>query len=229
MIELPDIGLGEWPEEAPGGAREDVEDVESAADPGAIRTVSVLKTMSTHRKMRLLSEQALADVMPWHLEPGAAYHVVSYGDVDALTFLRRIAQDQPLDYVILATWCMAQTDADEIDGWVERGIIGRVDYVVGEVFKTHSRYREIRKTLARTAERCGGRVLRCRTHAKVMVCYGPEYAAVVESSANVDTNPRCEQTCITVDRGLADFYREWFDQLPNFDETPRGWRPWTPS
>lgn len=221
LFELPELDLGMEPDD---GGRE--KDVESASDPGAIRTVSVLKTMSTHRKMRLLSEQALADAMDWHLEPGVAYHVVSYGDVDALTFLRRIAQDQRLDYVILATWCMAQVDADEVDSWVERGIVGRVDYVVGEVFKTHSRYREIRRTLARTAERCGGRVLRCRTHAKVMVCYGPEYACVVESSANVDTNPRCEQTCVTVDRALADFYKEWFDQLPNFDETPKGWSPW---
>ena len=64
--------------------------------------------------MRLLSEQALSDALDWHLEPGVAYHVVSYGDVDALTFLRHIAQDQRLDYVILATWCMAQTDADGI-------------------------------------------------------------------------------------------------------------------
>ena len=84
----------------------------------------------------------------------------------------------------------------------------------------------IRDTLARTVARCGGRVLRCRTHMKVMVAYGQEYDAVVESSANIDTNPRAEQTCITLDTGLADFYKEWFDNLPNFDETPAGWEPW---
>lgn len=121
---------------------------------------------------------------------------------------------------------MAQVDADEIDGWIDRGIIKRIDYVVGEVFQSHSRYREIRKTLAATVAKCGGRVLRCRTHSKVMVCYGKEYDCVIESSANVDTNPRAEQTCITVDSDLADFYKEWFDGLPNFDETPKDWKPW---
>ena len=39
----------------------------------AKRTVSIFKTMSTQRKMRLLSEAALAEVLPWHLEEGAAY------------------------------------------------------------------------------------------------------------------------------------------------------------
>lgn len=203
------------------------EDVKSASDAEKIRNVAVLKTMSTHRKMRLMSEQALAEAMDWHLEPGVAYHVVSYGDVDALTFLRRIAQDQRLDYVILSTWCMAQVDAEEIDKWVRRGIIGRIDYVVGEVFRSHARYREIRKTMDATAHACGGRVLRCRNHSKVMVCYGREYDAVVESSANVDTNPRCEQTCVTVDTPLADFYREWFDQLPDFDGGFPEWKPWS--
>lgn len=192
----------------------------------AQRTVQVFKRMGTHQKLRLLSERSLDAVLPWHLEKGTSYHVASYGDVDALTFLRHIAKDQRIDYAIIATWCMAQVDADEIDRWVESGNMGRVDYVVGEVFQTHSRYRAIRDTLARTAARCGGRVLRCRTHMKVMVVYGQEYDAVVESSANIDTNPRAEQTCITLDTGLADFYREWFDGLPNFDETPDGWEPW---
>lgn len=193
----------------------------------AQRTVQIFKTMGTHQKLRLLSEKALSESLDWHLERGVAYHIASYGDVDALTYLRHIARDQRIEYAIIATWCMAQVDADEIDRMVERGIIGRVDYVVGEVFQTHARYRAIRDTLARTAARCGGRVLRCRTHMKVMVCYGAEYDAVIESSANIDTNPRAEQTCITVDSGLCDFYKEWFDGLPNFDETPEGWEPWS--
>ena len=197
-----------------------------AAMADAQRTVQVFKRMGTHAKMRLLSERALDGALPWHLERGMSYHIASYGDVDALTYLRHIAKDQRIDYAIIATWCMAQVDADEIDRWVASGNMGRVDYVVGEVFQTHARYRAIRDTLARTVARCGGRVLRCRTHMKVMVAYGQEYDAVVESSANIDTNPRAEQTCITVDAGLADFYKAWFDALPNFDETPAGWEPW---
>ena len=61
---------------------------------------------------------------------------------------------------------------------------------------------------------------------KVTVIYGEEYDCVIESSANVDTNPRAENTCITVDTGLADFYKEWMDGLPNFDEGWKDWQPW---
>lgn len=209
-----DIEIAE-PVEAPR------EDPEEDKVPAHARSVKMYETMTPHEKLRLLSEKALDTECPWHLEQGKAYHFASYGDVDALTFLRRVAQDQRIDYAILSTWCMAQLDASEIEAMVARGDIKRIDFVVGEVFNSHSRYKEICKTLARTARGCGGRVLRCYTHMKVTVIYGEEYDCVIESSANVDTNPSAENTCITVDTGLADFYKEWMDGLPNFDE---GWK-----
>lgn len=193
----------------------------------AQRTVQIFKTMGTHQKLRLLSEKALTEVLDWHLEEGVAYHFASFGDVDMLTYLRHIARDQRLEYVAIASWAIAQVDAEELDRWVARGIVGRIDYVVGDVFRTHLRYRSIKTTLERTTARCGGRVLTCRTHMKAIAIFGKEYDCVIESSANVETNPRAEQTCITVDAGLAQFYKEWFDNLPNFDETPEGWEPWS--
>lgn len=209
-------------------------EVEAEAEPerygamaNAQRTVQIFKTMGTHQKLRLLSEKTLADSMDWHLAEGTSYHVLSYGDVDMLTFLRHIAREQRIEYVAIASWAIAQVDAEELDRWVERGIIGRVDYVVGDVFRTHMRYRVIKETLARTAARCGGRVLTCRTHMKVIAIFGERYDAVIESSANIETNPRAEQTCITVDAGLAAFYKEWMDALPNFDRNPEGWEPWS--
>ena len=52
-----------------------------------------------------------------------------------------------------------------------------------------------------------------------------ETFAVVESSANVDTNPRTEQTCITCDGGLARFYLDYFDRINDFDGRFKGWEP----
>jgi len=36
---------------------------------------------------------------------------------------------------------------------------------------------------------------------------------VIESSANLNTNPRIEQTCITRDRDLFEFYRDFFSGI----------------
>ena len=84
--------------------------------------VKVKKTMSSHRARRLLSEQALEKELPWHFEAGAAYHCISMGDVDALTYLRVIVKQQRVRYAILSTWCMAAEDIREIDTWLEKKV-----------------------------------------------------------------------------------------------------------
>lgn len=199
----------------------DDENVEAA---DKLRSVSVLKTMDTQRKMRLLSEAALSDALDWHLEQGVAYHVISSGDVDSLTFLRHVLRDQRADYVILSTWCMATSDAIEMREWVERGLVSRFDYYVGEIFK--GGYRGCRDVLDETCHLCGGRVARFRNHSKLMCIFGERYDCVIESSANVDTNPRTEQTCITASSDLARFYKEYFDDINDFDGGYKNWTPW---
>lgn len=189
-----------------------------------LRSVSVFKTMGTQKKMRLLSEAALDDALDWHLEDGTAYHCISSGDVDSLTYLRHIAKDQRLDYVMLSTWCMAKSDAEEMREWARRGNVGRFDFYVGEIFKNG--YRGCIDVLDEICEMCDGRVARFRNHSKLMCFFGERYSGVIESSANVDTNPRTEQTCITIDRGLAEFYLDYFDGINDFDGRYKQWRPW---
>ena len=187
------------------------------------RTVAVFKTMTPHKKMRLLSEAALDEVLPWHLKKGVAYHVLSCGDVDSLTYLRHIVKEQRLDLVVLATWCMATKDAEEMRAWLVRGDVKRFEFYVGEIFKNG--YRGCRDVLDEICEECGGRVARFRNHSKVILFFGEKYSGVIESSANADTNPRTEQTCITVDRDLALFYKEYYDGINDFDRGYTGWQP----
>ena len=203
-------------------APEPTEKNEQAADKA--RSVQVFKTMSTQHKMRLLSESQLDAVLDWHFEPGAAYHVISAGDVDSLTYLRHVVKQQPVDYVLLATWCMATSDAQEMRGWLDRGFVRRFDFYVGEIFK--SGYRGCRDVLDEICSQCGGRVARFRNHSKLMCVFGASFDCVIESSANVDTNPRTEQTCITVDSGLAEFYKAYFDGINDFDGGYKDWQPW---
>jgi len=62
-----------------------------------------------------------------------------------------------------------------------------------------------------------------RNHAKVMVGDSPDgdlYFAI-ESSANVNTNPRIEQTAIHADKALHDHYREFFAGIRSIDRATR--------
>lgn len=131
---MDDFGFGiDFEPTAPAKAVEVEEDEQAPVE--ARRSVQMLKTMDVQKRMRLLSESALDGVLPWHFEEGAAYHVISAGDVDSLTYLRHVVRQQRCEYVILSTWCMAVADAREMLEWARRGFVRRFDFYVGEIFK----------------------------------------------------------------------------------------------
>lgn len=193
-----------------------------------------LKARAVRSKQRAvmrkaISEQHMNEVLDWHLEDGAAYHCISGGDVDFLTYMRGIVKQHPLEYCLFSTWCMAMEDAQEIVGWLKRGLVKRADVYVGEIFIQH--YMSIFEFLASEIPEYGGRLCMQRNHAKGMVGYwrddaGAMHGAVVTSSANINTNPRIEQAVITVDRDVADFYKSFFDDLKPKNPWPIPWSPW---
>ena len=65
-----------------------------------------------------------------------------------------------------------------------------------------------------------------RNHSKVIVALGERFDAVIESSANVNTNPRCEQAAITVDTELAIWYKNFFDGVKSFERNFDDIEPW---
>ena len=190
----------------------------------AERSVSVKRTKERHFERRIKSELALECSLPWHFEPGASYHCISMGDVDSLTYLRVIVKQQRLKYLILSTWCMAITDAEEIKKWLDNGYVERVDFYVGEIFQ--GSYAGIYEFLRDNCCRNGGRIAVFRNHSKVMAGFGERFDFAIASSANVNTNPRCENTTITVNSEVAAFYKEFFDGINSFNKDFSGWKPW---
>lgn len=217
MDSLYDDLYGDFDLEAP-------EPQEPERDERAMTRVQCFTTMCPTRKMRILSEAALAREAPWHFEPFKAYHFISGGDVDALTYLRHILRQQRVEYVAMSTWCMSTKDAEEMAEWVRRGMIGRIDFYVGEIFKNG--YRGCLDVLDGICKATGGRVARFRNHSKVMAVFGERYCCAIEGSANIDTNPRTEQCVITTDPTLALWYKKFFDGIQDFDGRYPDWRPY---
>ena len=182
------------------------------------------KTKCKAKYNHLSSEDALRAICPWHWDMGDAYHVLSQGDIDSLSFLRVALSQRPLDYCLLSTWCMAPSDAEEIKSWIDRRMIKRIDFYVGEIFQNG--YRGAYDILVDTAKSCDGRVGIFRNHSKVMAGAAGDWSFVIESSANVNTNPRCENTVITMDRGLFAEYKGFFDKINPFNQEFDGWKPY---
>lgn len=146
------------------------------------------------------------------LKDGHSYHFLTGGDVDGLSYLQLVLLHQPLDYCLFSTWCMAGEDILAFDEWLEEGKIKRLDAYVGEIFP--SSYKIEWKMLQDLfAKRKCGRLAVFRNHAKIFAGTGPKFSFGIETSANINTNPRTENGCITVGREAFEFYKAFFDGI----------------
>ena len=169
-----------------------------------------------HLTRKVTSEQSLLSEMPWHYKDGDCYHCFSWGDVDSLTYFKHVLRQQHVKYLALSTWCMAGEDVDDLRNWYERGFIDRVDFFVGEIFP--GSYSEVYEAVKQFADIENGRVVVFRNHSKVMAVVGDKYDCLIESSANVNTNPRSENTVITVDSTLVHEYIDIFNGITPFNK-----------
>jgi hypothetical protein len=209
-LDLLDFSLTEKPEP---------EDIEPPKAKSARRS-RALKRLDKALYRRAFSETQLLDILDHDFSDGESYHVITAGDVDALSYLKVILRQQDLDYCLFSTWCMASEDVYQIGEWLESGKIKTMDAYVGEIFP--GTYRMEYALLLPLIEAHGGRVCVFRNHAKIFAGYGSKFSFGIETSANINTNPRTENGCITIGQDIYEFYRAYFDGITSFTKEKDG-------
>lgn len=175
-----------------------------------------------HKARRATAESHLAEILPKVFEPGESWHVISHGDIDSLSYLiHAISGYGYFDLVALSTWCMAKNDVDQIAEWLDSGRIESIEVYAGEIFP--SQYPAEYERLVEVAALYSGRLTIARNHSKIILANQAETNTwlVMESSANINTNPRIEQTCIHNSADLFDFYLDFFRGLRSIDRAQR--------
>ncbi len=190
-----------------------------------VESKSVKTKLKRTLTRRAFSEENLYRIMDWHIECGDVFNIITTGDIDFLTFVRSVLKQQKAKCMILSTWAFGNEDAEEILTWVKKGLIERLDVYVGEIIKTYSTAAE---TLKEATSLTGGRLALFRNHAKCAAIFGERFNVAISSSANINTNPRAEQTVIQADDAVCAFYKENFDKIIAFnkEDQPADWRPW---
>ena len=201
-----------------------LEDDGRILDAHQIRAAKMIKTIPYHKMIRMISDKNIDDLLPWHFEQGAAYHCLSYGGIDAYSYLKFILKQQRLKYCLISSWIISPADADAIRERVEAGDIEKIDFYVGDIFK--GGYRGAYDKTLETAAMCNGRVAIFHNHCKIIVGFGEKFDFALESSTNLNVNLRLEQTTIFVDHDLAMWYKEYFDEIHAFNRDFDDWTPW---
>lgn len=179
-----------------------------------------VKKSNRYEMRRATAEKHLQDILPARVEPSESWHVISHGDIDSLSYLAHAIKGVPhFDRVLLSTWCMASPDLDQLSSWLDCGRIDRLEIYVGEIFP--NQYIDAYQKLKQMQADYEVRICIARNHSKVMLASheDSDYYWVSESSANVNTNPRIEQTALHNSRALFDFYAEFFAGLKTIEKS----------
>ena len=114
----------------------------------------------------------------------------------------------------------SKKDLTEIADWLESGKIDRFELYAGEIFP--GSYGDEYEQFIRMCDAYDGcRLVVAKNHSKITLCKVDDYAIVVESSANVNTNPRIEQSTLHNNPELHAFYHEFFAGIKSIDRATK--------
>lgn len=145
------------------------------------------------------------------LEMGYIYNYLTSGDINTMSYLKLITRHYNLDYLLMSTWAMGIEDVYQIrDLFVEKKI-KKMDMFVDY------RFLGIRKQqynlFCDLFEEYDGSITALQNHSKTMAGKGEGFYFAVQSSANMNENPRVENTCIQTTKEIFDFYYEFFKTI----------------
>ena len=211
---MTDMFEGFDPQEVARASRQFVADKKQAEKARAT------KSANRHHMRRATAEATLKEILPTVIEPGDSWHVISRGDIDSLSYLRHVlAGVSHLDHVLMSTWCIAKNDLTEITAWLDAGKIEQFDLYAGEIFP--GSYGDEYEMFMKMCDLYGCRLVVAKNHSKVTLCAAEGYRVVVESSANVNTNPRIEQSTLHNNAELHAFYLEFFSGIKSIDKSSK--------
>lgn len=148
---------------------------------------------------------------------GEQFHVISRGDLDMITYLKFILQQRRIEYVLVSTWQFSADDIQVLCDYKDRGILKRFDFYCGDAIGD-SRRTAFYFLLAHREKT--ERAAWIFNHSKILLAAGEGYYFTVEGSGNLNTTKRIEQVCITEDRELFLFYKDFFDGLKSEIKNP---------
>lgn len=171
---------------------------------------------------RAARTDALRATFPATLRDGTSYHWITAGDVDAGSFLALM-----MEYVghavtlAVSTWTMSREDVDMLTGYLDEGRVDQLIVLTGEYFA--QRETAVYATLIAAVQRRPGvaHLRKLRNHTKIVAIASERADLVLESSANLTTNPRAEQHVLSVDADLYRFYSTWFDEILTSEAAPQ--------
>lgn len=187
------------------------------------RRVTELIEIDTHDEYRrAFGVYQLCQCMMEKPLPGKSYHIITGGHVDLLAHVRWLQLHwKKVKHLFISAWAISGADILLLEEWIKSGSIGDAEILVGDIFPTKYKM-EWKKMIDMYDAGMLKAIFKSTIHSKLLLVEADDGTKiVVESSANCNMNPRVEQSVVTVNDRLYDFYWSYLHEL--FEEEESRW------
>lgn len=196
------------PADVAAAAAARADEIEAIGQAQAVRRRASVKTRRVH------NAEKLAELLPTTIAPGDSWHVLSSGDIDVLSYTRHLlAGAGYFDELFTTTWRINLEDIQQVTEWMDAGLIAEWHLLIDQRFQRLAP--DAYQAAKAATDTYGGSVSMALNHSKVTLASNASTNTwlVLESSANVNTNNRLEQTAIHNSPELHAFYSAAFHRI----------------
>ena len=148
-------------------------------------------------------------------QPDESLHIIIDGrfePCDIIPATRRLSDPATIKHLTITTLGLNEDNVSTICNGMDAGKIGSLTLITSHYFRGNER--PLFEWMKKEIESRGGRVRGLRSHSKLILmemsdgnCY------TVEGSANLRSCKSIEQLCMTNDRSLLEFHRNWIEEF----------------
>lgn len=148
--------------------------------------------------------------------PGEALKFISlHGGVASLSFIRWIADREPIEELSASTLRIGPKQYRYLDALAKAGKLRRARFVTSTMQREMDTIRgpNYAKEFRTIAERHGWETIVVNNHSKIILMRTANGRYVLETSSNLNENPKIEQYSLENSAELYGFYARFFDAL----------------
>jgi hypothetical protein len=185
-------------------------------------TMYGVKLLLPEKRMQfhvIREKQAVERLMPT-LPTDEIVRMISFGGFSSIGFIKRVADEVVIDRLTVSTLAVGAKQAEVLDVLARNGRIKDAEFFVGSVMEMDKRSKKTRKnirdrafTLKKICENNGWNAVFCKNHSKVILMDTGKGQYVLETSSNLNENPKFEQFSFERNKTLYEFYDEFFNLL----------------
>ena len=173
------------------------------------KCINVVYTKEQKRKQYLpkgeacLLKRLLLDLP----EDGVCLKVYSQEDISSIAFVMWVASKVRIDRLIVSSFAVGEKQASTLESLSRAGLLGDVQFLVGRIMRTNVRERDRRASTMQEIAQRNKWVVKVRdSHSKIVLMDTKLGKYVLETSSNLNENPREEQFSFEKDAGLFEYY-----------------------